>query len=685
MMRRLRNNCIIICMMACFSSIQLLAFDGGTEIFPVPDNLKPNVQFWIKIFSEYNSNQFVIHDAENLNIIYEVVNANEFDNDFSVYSRSSRISADRVRENYRSILLRLASLGPVDPAALAPEELKVYNLYQAEASPERFLRAAENIRTQQGLRDRFRQGLIVSGKYAPHIQEIFAQYGIPQELMALPHVESSFNLRAYSKFGAAGIWQFTRSTGRRFLRIDYLVDERFDPYLSTEAAAKLLRENYETLGAWPLAITAYNHGVNGMQRAVSQLGTTDLGVIVSNYKSRNFKFASSNFYAEFLAAVEVRKNYKQYFGDIQFDSPDKYLVFEVPNNVKLATLVKQLNLSVKDIERLNPSLRKTVLSSSRALPKGFALRIPHREDFDARLVAAQIPTPEKEEPVAADWYQVQPGDNLAAIARRYQTTVDRILELNDIDNPHKIRAGQVLKIKTEASPLAAATTNMAAESAASKTTTTSEIQRSPVSQPQPAALAEQRDRISAPPTVPTPEPKPSRPLSTPKDVVAESKATTAVSVPASSTPTSAASSGVKPTFGYIYVQPEETLGHYADWLGVPTQLLRNLNGLRYGVEIHLNQKIKVPYSVVSEKEFQQKRYEYHRGIEEDFFASFKVDSVVVHKIKRGENIWYLCNQVYEIPYWLVLKYNPNKNLEQLSSDDELLIPVVGKIENGSSS
>lgn len=678
-MRRLWFNCIIIGVMVCFSSIQLLAIDSGNEIFPVPDNLKPNVRFWINIFAVYNSNQFVIHDAEDLNIIFEVVNADEFDSDFSPYSRSSRRTAERVRENYRAILLRLAALGPVDPTALSPEELKVYNLYQAEASPARFQRAAENVRSQQGLRDRFRQGLIISGKYAPHIQEIFNQYGIPQELMALPHVESSFNLRAYSKFGAAGIWQFTRSTGRRFLRIDYLVDERFDPYLSTEAAAKLLRENYETLGSWPLAITAYNHGVNGMQRAVSQLGTTDLGVIVSNYRSRNFKFASSNFYAEFLAAVEVRKNYQQYFGDIQFDTPDKYLVFEVPNNVKLSTLARQLNLSVKDIEHLNPSLRKTVLNSSRAIPKGFALRIPPREDFDARLMAAQLPAPEKEEPVATEWYQVQIGDNLAAIARRYQTTVDRILELNEIDNPHKIRAGQVLKIKTESPPLAAATPRTAVDSAASQSAPTPEVQRPPVSRPKPPILAEQREQLSAPANRPTIEPKPSRPMSTPQDITAESK------TPSATGAGPATSSSVKPTFGYIYVQPEETLGHYADWLGVPTQLLRNLNGLRYGVEIHLNQKIKVPFGTVTEKEFQQKRYEYHRGIEEDFFASFRVDSVVIHKIKRGENIWYLCNQVYEIPYWLVLKYNPNKNLEQLNSDDELLIPMVGKIENGSSS
>jgi len=138
---------------------------------------------------------------------------------------------------------------------------------------------------------------------------------------------------------------------------------------------------------------------------------------------------------------------------------------------------------------------------------------------------------------------------------------------------------------------------------------------------------------------------------------------------------------LKPSFGTIYVQPEETLGHYADWVGVPTQMLRNLNRLRYGQDIHLHQEIKLVFNGISEKEFQRRRMEYHRGIEEDFFTSFAVESVLVHKIKNGENIWYLCNQVYEIPYWLVRKYNPNKNLERLNLGDELFIPVVGPLEN----
>ena len=86
------------------------------------------------------------------------------------------------------------------------------------------------------------------------------RHGVPEEIAALPHVESSFNPEAYSKVGAAGLWQFMPSTAKRFMRVDGIVDERLDPYSATEAAANLMLYNYRLLGSWPLTVTAYNHG-----------------------------------------------------------------------------------------------------------------------------------------------------------------------------------------------------------------------------------------------------------------------------------------------------------------------------------------------------------------------------------------------------------------------------------------
>jgi membrane-bound lytic murein transglycosylase D len=108
-----------------------------------------------------------------------------------------------------------------------------------------------------------------------------------------------------------------RPTARLFMRVDYLVDERLDPYTASEGAARLLRGNYERLGSWPLAITAYNHGPGGMAKAVRILGTRDIGTIVARHRSPSFGFASRNFYAEFMAARRIDRDPARYFGPIR--------------------------------------------------------------------------------------------------------------------------------------------------------------------------------------------------------------------------------------------------------------------------------------------------------------------------------------------------------------------------------
>src|SRR5204862_3197364 len=128
----------------------------------------------------------------------------------------------------------------------------------------------------------------------------------------LPLVESSFE-NVKSKAGAVGVWQFMRGTGRQYLKIANNVDERLDPTKAATAAARMLRDNYDALGDWPIAITAYNHGRAGMMRAKDQYGSS-LVTIINDYNGPVFGYASMNFYTEFLAAVEVYKNYPQFFG-----------------------------------------------------------------------------------------------------------------------------------------------------------------------------------------------------------------------------------------------------------------------------------------------------------------------------------------------------------------------------------
>jgi len=252
---------------------------------------------WPSVYAKYSTSQGVIHDSIALGVVYEVVDLEPDTGTAARERNSNRVKAARVK--YEEILLRLAGGNPPANA----NEQRVAALFGPGGGPEAFGLAATRIRFQLGQKDRFLEGLIRSGAYLPQIREIIRSYGLPVELAYLPHVESSF--------GAAGIWQFTQETGKRFMTIDYAVDERRDPLRATHAAARLLKENHEKLGDWPLAVTAYNHGVNGMRRAKEAKG--DYPAIFREYESGLFKFASRNFYAEFLAACEVAENYRTYF------------------------------------------------------------------------------------------------------------------------------------------------------------------------------------------------------------------------------------------------------------------------------------------------------------------------------------------------------------------------------------
>ncbi|RPJ79748.1 MAG: lytic transglycosylase domain-containing protein, partial [Deltaproteobacteria bacterium] len=268
---------------------------GEGSHFPEYHVIKPNVRFWKKVYSEFTTNQGIIHDNRNLDIIYEAIQLVPPNGSRNHKANQRNINA--IKEKYKTILLKLAS-------GQKPEtktEKRVYSLFADKKNLQSFRDASENIRFQLGQSDRFREGVIRSGAYLSEIRKIIKSYGLPEQLAYLPHVESSYNYNAYSKFGAAGIWQFTRGTGKNYMKIDYTLDERRDPILATHAAAKYLKKNYEHLGSWPIALTAYNHGANGMARAKREVGS-DYASIYKRYNGKSFGFASRNFYSEFLAA-----------------------------------------------------------------------------------------------------------------------------------------------------------------------------------------------------------------------------------------------------------------------------------------------------------------------------------------------------------------------------------------------
>ncbi len=297
---------------AVLAVLVLLAAAGGkaaaeplaAEAFPVPVLLKPNVEFWTAVFTRYSTRDFVVHDRSDLRRVYQVLHLPG--SGTPSRDEAARVS-DYLKDKYRHLFLGMAAGG------LAPdyEQRRVAALFGG-GSPVTYLLAADNLRVQQGLREPFKRSLLLGRYYRPAMERILRANGLPPQLTALVAVESGFIANARSKAGAVGLWQFTAGTGRQYLRISRYFDERLDPLRSTEAAAELLRENYELFHSWPLAITAYNYGSNGTARA-ARACNNDFERMLMVYDGRSFGFAVKNYYAEFLAALTVQRDAEKFF------------------------------------------------------------------------------------------------------------------------------------------------------------------------------------------------------------------------------------------------------------------------------------------------------------------------------------------------------------------------------------
>ena len=632
----------------CFSLLASLLLTGAayaSEVFPQPSELQPDVDFWVSIFTQYSTDEGVLHDNRNLAVVYARLDMPE---KTSRRERNRRVDARR--KQLQAVLRTLAS-GKRNN--LSAEEARVLALWPGGVSNETLALAAKRIRFQQGLRDRFGQGLERSGRWRDHVNAQFTALGVPTELAALPHVESSYNPDARSHVGASGIWQFTRSTGRRYMRVDHVVDERNDPFAATRAAGRLLAYNYSITGNWPMAITAYNHGLAGVRRAMRQFGDTAYVEILRNYDGRTFGFASRNFYVAFLAAKEVDQNVEKYFPGLVPEQATDYATAKLPTYVSVEGLSDALGVTQKHIARHNPGLQATIWQGSKYLPKGYELRLPTASIDGSldNLIAALPDTAKFSKQLPDMFHTVARGDTLSQIAETYDTRVSTLVALNQLNSSHRIRAGQRLRLPA-AGPLPTAPEPV--QPAAIEPTVVASVAASePIAEVEemaPAALADELASASLGPVETTL-------LSDPSDYTVASD-------------------------GTIEVQPLETLGHYGDWLEIKTQRLRDLNGLAFRTPVDVGQRIRLDLGTVDAKAFEERRIAYHRAQQDSFFRKHVISDVSEHVIKRGESIWVIALRKYDVPVWLFRQYNPELDMHNVRPGTKVQIPILTDAEIG---
>ncbi|OFZ34038.1 MAG: hypothetical protein A3D17_03395 [Bdellovibrionales bacterium RIFCSPHIGHO2_02_FULL_40_15] len=341
-----------------FSILPLTSFSAVTRWtsslpekskFTATDELADRVEFWRKIFSEYTTHQGVFHMIDDPDFVLGEVDLT------SIYQNS---------------VLNDSMKGKLIKAEINKSRKAIAKKWK--------ISEVSKIRLQMGLKDRMQKALFLSGRYLPMMEAIFKRHGIPIELTRIVFVESSFNILAQSKVGASGIWQIMPSVAKPEGYITANYDKRNHPVYATELAARILKQNYRKLGSWPLAITAYNHGLTGIKRMKVKAKSDQLeDLIESEERTKTWGFASKNFYACFLAALEVERRAPELFGQNLLKSVAlNTKEYKLRRTMPKSKLLPWYNGSITLFKRMNPHLNWNKISKNQKIPAGVPLQVP---------------------------------------------------------------------------------------------------------------------------------------------------------------------------------------------------------------------------------------------------------------------------------------------------------------------
>ncbi len=364
---------------------------------PVPQGMEDKTALWAMVYGEYSSSQLILYNRKDQAIIYDVVY------DFPG-KRKRAIERTRTRL-YAVHHIVKNSDDPAKDMKNHPDGgalLNIYNKFAGVSGKDKFAVAArrDNIGILRGRKNELEDALYRAAPYMPEMERIFKKEGVPEEITRLVFVESMFDREAESSKGAAGVWQILTSTAKPYLVMTRTMDERRDPIASTRAAGKILKHNYERLGSWPLAVTAYNAGTTRMLKAKKACGTSDLAKIFARYDHENIGFAVENFYVRLVGVIRAEekisaKTKKPYYGV----DPTAYDSINLPKSFTVIELAKKLGMKKNILIIMNPAWTGPVEQGWAYVPRGYLLRAPKGSGPVVKM-ALGMPAPPRKDKIA---------------------------------------------------------------------------------------------------------------------------------------------------------------------------------------------------------------------------------------------------------------------------------------------
>ncbi|MCH2186157.1 LysM peptidoglycan-binding domain-containing protein, partial [Myxococcota bacterium] len=315
----------------------------------------------------------------------------------------------------------------------------------------------------------------------------------------------------------------------------------------------------------------------------------------------------------------------------------------------LSGIARAYGLRASDLQALNGLRNRHRIRAGQKLrlPADRSRSVAHRSARRSRNEPSPLPP--------SGQYTVKRGDTVQAIAHHFGVTEKQVIRLNGLKNPNRIRPGQVLQIRgaSEAREI-----TRVAEAATPKNQKIAP----------PASLAE-----------------PDAPMTSPEVGGSGASEVVFVEVAAEAGPGPSAEKSsllADPNDysvghdGTIEVQAMETLGHYAEWLGIRASRLRSINQLKYGQPLPVHSRLRLDFSRIRPQEFERHRLEYHQGIQEDFFSEWEISGTEFHRLERGDSLWGLSHRRFNVPLWLLRQYNPDVNFESPPEGARITVPVL---------